>query len=290
MSGPIYGGENASPGNSVTTTSKNNKVYLDVSADLTATDINVDSTSVDTSGYIGKASGTNGDFVTAYASATTITLSSLPSGVSSITADDIVSVVQVATDGSVTKTYSRDDATMSTTGTDPTTLTIAGATFAASDTFVVYTNIAKPGSGLSYDSSTQSDRVAEINPLSDHYVNESLVDTTNVSATTHHYPSATGGVMDGYADLSCTGKFIDADGTLTLTLEVTNDEDTSGDWNGAYFYDDELNATVNNKTVTNGTELFSLSVNNNNFRRYRWAVVASGATNTVILKQRKKAL
>jgi hypothetical protein len=137
---------------------------------------------------------------------------------------------------------------------------------------------------------TRSARSEEIDPLSSHYLNESLVDTTNVSAATHYYPSSTGGTMDGYKDQSLTGKFIDADGTLTLTLEVTNDEDTSGDWNGAYFYDDELNATVNTKTVTNGTELFSLSCNNNNFRRYRWVVVASGATNTVILKERRKAL
>ena len=141
-----------------------------------------------------------------------------------------------------------------------------------------------------YDTGTDSNKAFEVNPLSDQYVSSSLADTTNVSAATHYYPSSTGGTMDGYKDQSLTGKFIDADGTLTLTLEVTNDEDTSGDWNGAYFYDNELNSTVNTKTVTNGTELFTLSVNNNNFRRYRWVVVASGATNTVILKERKKAL
>jgi len=141
-----------------------------------------------------------------------------------------------------------------------------------------------------YTWATNSLRTEEIDPLSQQYVNTSLVDTTNVSAATHYYPSSTGGTMDGYADQSLTGKFIDADETLTLTLEVTNDEDTAGDWNPIYFYDDELNATVTNKTVTNGTELFSLSVNNNNFRRYRWVVVAGGDTNTVILKERKKAL
>ncbi len=118
-----------------------------------------------------------------------------------------------------------------------------------------------------------------------------MADTTNVSAATHYYPASTGATMDGYKDQSMTGKFIDADGTLTLTLEVSNDEDpATADWNGAYFYDDELNSTVSSKTVTNGTELFSLSVNNNNFRLYRWVVIASGATNTVILKERKKAL
>lgn len=145
--------------------------------------------------------------------------------------------------------------------------------------------------GKSYDTNSGADLSFETAALNGRTVSESLVDTTNVSAATHYYPSATGATMNTWKDLSLTGKFIDADGTLTLTLEVTNDEDTtSGDWNGAYFYDDELDAAVTSKTVTNGTELFSLSANNNNFRYYRWVVVASGATNTVILKSRKKAL
>ena len=143
-----------------------------------------------------------------------------------------------------------------------------------------------------YNWSTQKVGTSESDPLDEHYSNGSVdIDTTNVSAATHYYPSATGGTMDGFKDQSLSGKFIDADGTLTLTLQVSNDEDsTNADWNDAYFYDDELNATVATKTVTNGTELFTLSCNNNNFRRYRWVVVASGATNTVILKERKKAL
>ena len=162
---------------------------------------------------------------------------------------------------------------------------------AAADAAGLVTNLFGELVIAGYDWSTGKIGTTESDPLSTQYLNESLVDTTNVAATTHYYPGSTGASMDGYADLSLTGKFIDADGTLTLTLQVTNDEDTtSGDWNGAYFYDDELNATVNSKTVTNGTELFSLSCNNNNFRYYRWVVVASGATNTVILKGRKKAL
>ncbi len=116
----------------------------DVAVRTTATitgDINVDSNSVSTSGYVGKASGTNADFITAYASGTTFTCATLPSGVSSIEADDIVSITQVATGGGVTETYTRDDAVITSGGTDPSTITVTGATFAASDTFVVYTNI-----------------------------------------------------------------------------------------------------------------------------------------------------
>ena len=101
-------------------------------------DVNVDSTSVNMSGYVGKASGTNADFTTAYTAGTTITFSNLPTEISAFTADDIVSVVQVATDGSVTATYTRDDSIMTMAGD---VLTVASATFAASDTFIVYTNV-----------------------------------------------------------------------------------------------------------------------------------------------------
>jgi hypothetical protein len=142
-----------------------------------------------------------------------------------------------------------------------------------------------------YTYATTSNRVEEVDPLNDKDTIVNLVDTTNVSAATHYYPSATGASMDGYKDMSLSGKFIDADGTLTLTVEMMNDEDTSGgDWVQVYGYDDKNNATVNSWTVTNGTLTFSNSFNNANYKYYRIAVVASGATNTVIVKERKKAL
>ena len=99
-------------------------------------DVNVDSSSVDTSGLIGKTSG--GDFTTAYASATTIDLTNLPENHATFIAEDIVAIVQIATDGSVTNTYTRDDKTMTVTTN---TITVVGATFLNTDTFVVYTNI-----------------------------------------------------------------------------------------------------------------------------------------------------
>jgi hypothetical protein len=109
-----------------------------------STSLDVTNTSADLSGYVGKASGTNADFVTAYAGATTITLSTLPTGVTSIKAADIMAVEQYSTTGALTKRWTRDDAAMSATGTDPTTLTITGATFVNTDTFVVYTSIRRP--------------------------------------------------------------------------------------------------------------------------------------------------
>ena len=103
--------------------------------------INAETNSVSTSGLVGKASGDNADFITAYATGTTLTCTTLPTGTSKITAADVVSIMQIATDGSVTKFYFRDDTTLSAAGTDPTTLTVTGATFLNTDTFIVYTNI-----------------------------------------------------------------------------------------------------------------------------------------------------
>jgi len=102
-----------------------------------STQLDVNNASNDVSGYVGKASGTNADFTTAYTSATTITLSNFPIGVSAFVADDIVSVEQYATDGSQTARYTRDDAAF-TMSSD--VLTVAGASFVNTDTFVVYTN------------------------------------------------------------------------------------------------------------------------------------------------------
>jgi hypothetical protein len=142
-----------------------------------------------------------------------------------------------------------------------------------------------------YDSGTDSQKVYEVSPLNQQYTPSSLADTTNVAATTHYYPSATGASMAGYKDLSFSGKLIDADNTLTLTVEAMNDEDTtSGDWIQVYGYDDKNNATLNSWSITNGTLTFAISFNEMNYRYYRVKLVAGGATNTVIIKERKKAL
>ena len=149
--------------------------------------------------------------------------------------------------------------------------------------------VAKDGSSSPHDESENGIRTYTINLPEDAPVDYDLVDTTNVSAATHYYPAATGQINDGYKDLSISGKFIDADGTLTLTIEAMNDEDTtSGDWIQVYAYDDKNKATSNSWTVTNGTLTFALSLNNFNYKYWRAVVVASGATNTVIVKGRSK--
>jgi hypothetical protein len=139
---------------------------------------------------------------------------------------------------------------------------------------------------------TTSKRVEEIDPLDQHYALVDLLDTTNLAAATNYYPASTGGSLAGYKDLGFSGKFIDADGTFTLTLETMCDEDTaSGDWVQVYFYDNKNNTTVNSLTVTNGTLTFNCSANNIGDQNvYRFKVVNDGATNTAILKAKLKAL
>jgi len=301
-----------------------NKVYdstnglLKTSATISG-DVNVDSTSTSTSGIIGKASGTNADFTTAYASGTTITCSSLPTGVSSITAADIVSLLQISSAGSVTNTYTRDDVTITASGTDPTTLTVTGATFSATDTFIVYTNIPQTrgdkvdlieiagtstnvnggnrdtgtqtvtladddpsvtalqiiddwdatedsaigtdGSVVMFEAvdadktsvangdavipvatlegktitagytfSTESNRTEEIDPISQHYVNETLANITDGADDTYYYYVD----MNGYTGLNIQGELSGGSGTVTSTVEGSWQDDGTAPASCAY--------------------------------------------------------
>ena len=86
---------------------------------------------------IGQASG--GDFTTAYLAGTTITLGSAPYTHTYISTD-IVEVQQFDTDGNLVEVFTHASNLMTVTTS---VLTITGATFAVSDTFVVYTNINK---------------------------------------------------------------------------------------------------------------------------------------------------
>jgi len=390
-------------------------------------DVNVDQTSINVNAYVGKPLGTNGDFVTARTGDTTFTCATLPVGVAAIKSEDIELIRQISAAGVVVASYSRDDVTITVAGTDPTTVTVAGAVFGATDTIIVYTNISKTnfiassskpaavatgaivrpyfdiygrqrvydegGGGVGgggfmtyvFDSlnsfrlgttlyvaatqfsvsghnftpnpaalikidrfssagayqetitpyshviavsttsgvstytvtgmaasagdtfvvyqqgpertitnSSDSQRIDNINPLSYQTIPDSWVDTTNVAAATVYYPSALGYSNDGTKDESTSYKFIDADGTITLTHESTNDEDqTNADWvdDTKALYDRNADATgASSFTVTNGTMTGILDSDNNSARFSRWKVVYSGSTNTAILKSKRKAL
>lgn len=107
-------------------------------------DINVDNTSISIDSYVGKPSGNNADFTTARTANTTFTCASFPTGVSSINKEDIEIIRQINATGAVVATYSRDDVTITCAGTDPTTVTVTGAVFGATDSIILVTNISKP--------------------------------------------------------------------------------------------------------------------------------------------------
>ena len=93
--------------------------------------------------------------------------------------------------------------------------------------------------------------------------------------------------MDGYKDLSLTGKLITT-GTITMTLEASNDEDTTNaDWVQVYGYDNKNDLFVNQYVITNTTLTFTLMLTSFNYSNYRIKIIDSSSTNTYIVKARK---
>ena len=107
-------------------------------------DINVDSTSINVEAYIGKPAGFNADFVTARTGNTTFTCATLPTGLTAIKTEDIELIRVISSTGEVKQQYSRDDVVIACAGTDPTTVTVTGATFGTTDTITLYTNVSRP--------------------------------------------------------------------------------------------------------------------------------------------------
>lgn len=87
---------------------------------------------------IGKPStGINGDFDVTFGTPTTITFSNYPAGITGFTTADIESVKQINAAGEVVHVYTRDNSSMTVTGD---TLTVPGAVFTGTDSFIVTTN------------------------------------------------------------------------------------------------------------------------------------------------------
>jgi hypothetical protein len=336
---------------------------------------------IDGNNYVGKASTiATRDFTTAYTAATQITLSGYPAGITAFVAEDIEFVRQINNTFSVVSVFHREDSPMTIAGN---VLSITNASFAATDTFVVVTNVPRKiiypigasgdiiytnatgdftatinngtktitiaglpftleainvvsgsikkiavttnvvtdipltnvvvaagvvtladtdnfvtgdivlvylvGPKKGYDLALDLIKTQEQSPLNQQYIEESIVDTTNV-ATGTYYPAATGMPFGAYKNLSITGKLIDGAGeTTTLTWEITNDEDTATtDWVGVYGYNSVLDTTVQSVAATNETKLFAVDFDNFNYRHIRFLITATAATNTVILKCRRQ--
>lgn len=144
------------------------------------------------------------------------------------------------------------------------------------------------GAEKTLDKSLDVTKNVEQAPIWARYQIDEIYDGTNLAAGTNYYPASTGASMDGYKGLSFTGKLIDADSTVTVTIEATNDEDaTNADWIQVYFTDVKNDTTVNSISVSDGTTTFAIKLTDFNYSLFRVKVVTTDATNTVIIKQRR---
>lgn len=232
------------------------------------------------------------DFTATYTSASTITLTGLPYTLTS--GSQVVYVKVRNTSTNVTTTYVAGSNNYG-FGYSAGVVTIylngsAASVLTTNDTYEVGLN----GPMKTYDTTTDTEKVIEQSPLSAKYVIDSLVDTTNSSGTVY-YPSSTGMSMDGYRSVSFSGKFIDADNTTTMTIEALNDEDSGGDWQDVTqcFNNDKAGVATSigaSVTVTSGTVNFAISREDFNYSLFRVKVVYGDATNTSIIKLRRKAM
>ena len=226
------------------------------------------------------------DFAASFTTNVTITCVGAP-----FTVDDInctVIFVQVKPSGSTwgaPYVNGMDGISLSASGN---VITIAGAgtPLASGDTYHIGVSYQKKA----YDATLDMIKAAIQNPESNKTLAENIIDTTNVTGI-NYYPTSLGKSMAGFKDWSMTGTLIDADNTITLTVEVTNDEDTTNaNWIQVYFYDRLNNTTGTSISVNSGTTTFACEIANLNYDWYRYKIVACGNTNTQIVKERRKAL
>lgn len=175
------------------------------------------SNSVDASALVGKPA--NGDFVTAYTSATTLTLSSLPEYITAVNDEDIVSVVQINASGAVVDTFTKASDTITVASN---VITVADATFGATDTFIVYTNIPRAQQSIAgYDEETDANNVFVINQESNKYAPLYQNSVTNETNDTTNRPLDVQGYNEVIVHFEKTG----GTDTVTLTVEGTAQDD-----------------------------------------------------------------
>lgn len=212
------------------------------------------------------------DFTAAYASATTLTLTSIPF----VPTNAQFVSVKVQPASGVAVTYTPDSNAFSynaSTGV----LTVAGAAFVNTDTYVV--TLLGPKKAP-FDSATASDKTSLIRDVSDQYVAETLIDSTNVAAATNYYPSASGVSMDGYSSISIQGM---TSGGVTTTIEATNDDASSPDWvDITKSFIDMITAVAGGASFVDVNFLLSLANKDVlNVKAIRIKSVTSDATNAV---------
>jgi len=220
--------------------------------------------------YYAKPSGTNADATSAYASATTLTVTGLPF---TFTEYDIVSIRQIPNSGGsgAQDTTFTDIADFSVSGT---TITVSGASFAATDEFIVA--FALPPKGV--DEANDSQVVESINGPETRYVGETLADVTNeTNATNNRYVD-----MDGYNNIAIQFEKTGGTDTVTLTVEATLQDD--GTAAASCTYQDVTQYSFS--AVQGGTDAASYTADNMlvmkdriNYKYLNIKTVSSGGTN-----------
>ena len=209
----LYPANNPNTGTGWTGTKIGSKTAMDVN-DLSGAASSSSSAAIGSDGvYLAKPAGANGDAVSAFATATTLTVTGLPF---TFAATDIVSIRQVPNAGgeNIQDTLFTDVADFSVSGT---TITVANAAFVATDVFIVgFTNGIR-----SYDSSTDSKKGFEVSPIWNQHVEETIVDVTNETDGTNNYFVD----MDGYNSLNLQLVISGGSGTMTVTIEASAQDD-----------------------------------------------------------------
>jgi hypothetical protein len=226
------------------------------------------------------------DFTATYTSSSSLTLSGVPITISN--SSQIAYIKQVKADNT-SRTYvnGANDITLAHAAN---VITIyekgtAAGSLVAGDVYEVGIN----GTTKSYDTSTDTTKISDVTPESSKYVPDAIVNTTNLAAATHYFPSSTGMEMGGFNHLSIGGELIDADGNITLSVEVANNSDPStAVWHQIYGYDMSNNTTVNQQAVASGTTSYFMDFEALNVTHVRFKVICSGATNTVKVMSRRK--
>jgi len=246
---------------------------------------------IDSSGNIGGGSSPSttadykspSDFNAVYTSNVTITLSGVPI---TITDNSQIKYIMMVPAAGQAKIFVNGSGGVTIThAANVLTITGAGTPFTAGDVYEVGIN----GSTKAYDTSTDTTKIINITPESSKYVPDAIVNTTNLAATTHYFPSSTGMEMGGFNHLSIGGELIDADGNITLSVEVANNSDAStAVWHQIYGYDMINNTTVNQQAVASGTTSYFMDFEALNVTHVRFKVICSGATNTVKVMARRK--
>ena len=232
------------------------------------------------------------DFTAAYDTTSTLLLT----GSSQFTFDDAscyIALVVVKNASNVSIKYVNGHNGVSLYFSAKGTLKILGATPFASGDLAYRVVILQQRKG--YDPSTDTNKATEQAPLNAKYVQDVLVNGTVASGSPNYYPSTTGMSMDGFKDLVLSGYIVEGDNvTDTIEVQVTNHEapTVDADWFTVYAYNMVSNTWVNIITTggTAGTYTYVLKFDDLNLTFFRVKLTTADATNTIVIRSRRKAL